>query len=333
MIRENNIIVDSDKCLACGICVDRCIMDNLRLSLPPCRQADDLGINWQGIMRLIAQDKFEEAARELRRFSPLAGLLRKEDLINSTQACTRKRAGNESLDFYGVLQWLLENYEEVIWTGETKSNLPQRIAIDCVNLAALQAAYDLAANGYKLDLFVTPADLEKIKVSAVPEGIDNALKMLKKMGVNININEIKTIQTDDYDAMLVEEDAEEAGVKFFAYPGPMTANVGGTLAGGAKIAKRIKNFLEGFPLDYEMDERVAKGLERFQGINLEDVQSRPGKTLHKQKLSREEVKEEADRCLACGKPFEKNKTCWYCLPCEVACPTGAINVRMPYLIR
>lgn len=332
MIRENNIIIDSDKCLACGICVDRCIMDNLRLSLPPCRQADDLGINWQGIMRLIAQDRFEDAARELRRFAPLAGLLGKEDLGNSMQACTRKRAGNESLDFPGVLQWLLENYEEIVWTGEVKSNLPQRVAINCINLAALQAAYDLAVHGYKIDLFISPADLENIKATA-PESIDKTLDMLKKMGVNVIIQEIKEIQADAYDALLLGENVKDGGIKVFVFPHKMPEKTGIALAEGGRIAKRIKNYLEGFPLDYELDERIANGLERFQGINLENVESRSGKTMGKQKLSREEVKEEAGRCLACGKPFEKNRTCWYCLPCEVACPTGAINVRMPYLIR
>lgn len=25
--------------------------------------------------------------------------------------------------------------------------------------------------------------------------------------------------------------------------------------------------------------------------------------------------------------------CWYCLPCEVDCPTGAITVDIPYLLR
>jgi NAD-dependent dihydropyrimidine dehydrogenase PreA subunit len=25
--------------------------------------------------------------------------------------------------------------------------------------------------------------------------------------------------------------------------------------------------------------------------------------------------------------------CWYCLPCEVDCPTGAVHVAIPYLLR
>jgi len=25
--------------------------------------------------------------------------------------------------------------------------------------------------------------------------------------------------------------------------------------------------------------------------------------------------------------------CWYCMPCEKDCPTGAVTVEIPYLLR
>ena len=25
--------------------------------------------------------------------------------------------------------------------------------------------------------------------------------------------------------------------------------------------------------------------------------------------------------------------CWYCMPCEADCPTGAVKVNIPYLLR
>lgn len=33
------------------------------------------------------------------------------------------------------------------------------------------------------------------------------------------------------------------------------------------------------------------------------------------------------------KAFMKYDECWYCLPCETDCPTGAVNVSIPYLLR
>jgi NADPH-dependent glutamate synthase beta subunit-like oxidoreductase len=50
-------------------------------------------------------------------------------------------------------------------------------------------------------------------------------------------------------------------------------------------------------------------------------------------LEPEAARSEAERCLGCGRPAEVNRTCWYCLPCEIECPVKALEVRMPYLVR
>jgi NAD-dependent dihydropyrimidine dehydrogenase PreA subunit len=34
-----------------------------------------------------------------------------------------------------------------------------------------------------------------------------------------------------------------------------------------------------------------------------------------------------------GKAYMKYDECWYCLPCEKDCPTGAVKVNIPYLLR
>ena len=34
-----------------------------------------------------------------------------------------------------------------------------------------------------------------------------------------------------------------------------------------------------------------------------------------------------------GKAFMKYDECWYCMPCEKDCPTGAMHVDIPYLLR
>jgi formate dehydrogenase major subunit len=50
-------------------------------------------------------------------------------------------------------------------------------------------------------------------------------------------------------------------------------------------------------------------------------------------LESKTAREEAERCLNCGRPGEFNQTCWYCLPCEIECPVEALEVRIPYLVR
>jgi NAD-dependent dihydropyrimidine dehydrogenase PreA subunit len=34
-----------------------------------------------------------------------------------------------------------------------------------------------------------------------------------------------------------------------------------------------------------------------------------------------------------GVAYMRFDECWYCLPCEVDCPTGAVHVDIPYLLR
>ncbi|MGD9194094.1 MAG: hypothetical protein PVH58_19400, partial [Desulfobacterales bacterium] len=52
-----------------------------------------------------------------------------------------------------------------------------------------------------------------------------------------------------------------------------------------------------------------------------------------QGIDRKTARQEAQRCLSCGEPFGKYRTCWFCLPCEVDCPHEALWVEIPYLLR
>jgi NADPH-dependent glutamate synthase beta subunit-like oxidoreductase len=63
------------------------------------------------------------------------------------------------------------------------------------------------------------------------------------------------------------------------------------------------------------------------------VQSRDALKEIEKTLGTKEAREEAERCLNCGRPGEVNQTCWYCLPCEIECPVDALEVRLPYLVR
>jgi len=50
-------------------------------------------------------------------------------------------------------------------------------------------------------------------------------------------------------------------------------------------------------------------------------------------LDDEAARREAERCYSCGVPVGHYRTCWFCLPCEVVCPTEALWVEIPYLLR
>ncbi|HLH12357.1 MAG TPA: ferredoxin family protein [Methylovirgula sp.] len=34
-----------------------------------------------------------------------------------------------------------------------------------------------------------------------------------------------------------------------------------------------------------------------------------------------------------GLAYMRYDECWYCMPCEADCPTGAVKVAIPYLLR
>jgi formate dehydrogenase major subunit len=88
----------------------------------------------------------------------------------------------------------------------------------------------------------------------------------------------------------------------------------------------------GFTRQYEVDLGRAKGGPRGQlprrGIKERDLMKETELA-----LSGDAALIEAERCLSCGRAGELNRTCWYCLPCEIECPVKALEVRMPYLIR
>ena len=105
------------------------------------------------------------------------------------------------------------------------------------------------------------------------------------------------------------------------------------MAAAAKAAHAARNLLEGFDIDYELDERTARGLERFAGLGDREIADTAPVAPAGNLYTGDEAREEASRCLGCGRPYERNRTCWYCLPCEVVCPTQALHVRIPYLIR
>jgi NADPH-dependent glutamate synthase beta subunit-like oxidoreductase len=88
----------------------------------------------------------------------------------------------------------------------------------------------------------------------------------------------------------------------------------------------------GWVRDYEASTRQSTGGPRGK-LKRVDVSQRSitGETYHT--LTREQARKEAKRCLSCGRSFESNRTCWFCLPCEIECPVDALQVRMPYQVR
>jgi len=117
------------------------------------------------------------------------------------------------------------------------------------------------------------------------------------------------------------------------------------MASGKEAAISADRFLRGLSLTYGRDYYAVNGLvneydvpELVVGGPRGEVDRLPAieRSLTRETnltLTPEAAKREAERCLSCGRPFELNRTCWYCLPCEIDCPVQALEVRMPYQVR
>jgi NADPH-dependent glutamate synthase beta subunit-like oxidoreductase len=118
------------------------------------------------------------------------------------------------------------------------------------------------------------------------------------------------------------------------------------MASGKEAAISIDRFLRGQSLDYGRDNYTNNGLIKDYEVPTQNIIggqrgeikrlpfSERGLTRETdQTLRSEQARKEAERCLSCGRAFEANMTCWYCLPCEIECPTQALTVRMPYQVR
>jgi len=118
------------------------------------------------------------------------------------------------------------------------------------------------------------------------------------------------------------------------------------MASGKEAAVSADRFMLGQDMSYARDYDLVNGLDTEYQVSPERAVSGPRGELrrlppYERSLETETVKalrpdealREATRCLSCGRSFEMNQTCWYCLPCEIECPTQALEIRLPYQVR
>jgi len=212
MISDVSIRVNRDLCYACGICVDRCIMDNLRLSVAPCRQACPLNMNCQGYVRLIAQGREEEAALELRAYTPFAGILGRICTSPCEDRCEREASVGDG----SVQRYLAETFQDKLYElPEIAPATGKKVAIVGSGPAGMMAAYELRSYGHQVDVFESGDSPGGFLRRVIPEfrlptsEVDRAIDMLAAMGVQFQTGKkvgrdilFETLE-NDYDAVVV----------------------------------------------------------------------------------------------------------------------------------
>lgn len=381
LIRDTNIKVDRDRCIACGICVDRCVMDNLRLSVAPCRQSCPLHINCQGIMRLIGKGKEPQAIAMLNGFLPFIGLLGILCHAPCEKACARKKVDKPVLirALHRYLAGYASRYISESFTQIVNEQTGKKVAIWGSGPAAMMAAWRLGRSGHQIVMFEPEKEpggalrdyssMSDDHAQAIHGLVDaitaigTDLKMgaktpaFKKLFNSYDVVIITYKDAGDLSRILDHNDIDEKSFqadsrtlqvagqeKMFACKdfGSSKSRLVNALATGKTASESAHRLLLDMPLMWERGFWETKGnvksyapvYELAKHVQQEEKESKEGEDNTILKIDTKEAAIfEAERCLSCGRPFDANQTCWYCLPCEIECPTNAIEVQIPYLLR
>jgi len=185
-----NIYIKRDKCYVCGICIERCILDNLRMYLAPCRQACPIHMNCQGYIRLITQGKEEEGAREMRKDLPFAGIVGRVCTHPCEDKCERRKEDNQAVHIRALKRYLTDNWPAIAHEPVGSKKSGRRVAIVGSGPAGLMAAYELASKGHDVTVFDSASEPGGMLRFGIPafrlpsEETAKSILMLEKMRVD-----------------------------------------------------------------------------------------------------------------------------------------------------
>ena len=218
-VRNKPCYIDTELCCFCGRCKDICpvklpisskkAVDSIsykgvpraffvdKRKRPPCQETCPLGINVQGYLALIANEKFREALKLIRESAPLVGILgrichhpcegecRRSEVDEPIAICSLKRF---------VSDFELEKPCHDIDLPESTEKHQEKIAIIGSGPAGLTAAWELTKLGYEATIFealpVIGGMLRTVIAGyRLPQSIlDNEIDNLKRMGIEIVTN-------------------------------------------------------------------------------------------------------------------------------------------------
>jgi NADPH-dependent glutamate synthase beta subunit-like oxidoreductase len=195
MISDANIKVDRSLCYACGACVERCILDNLRLSLGPCRTACPIDMNCQGYVRLLAQGKVREAAEEMRAGTPFGAILGRICTRPCEPSCERGQI-DSPVSIRAIKRYLADTFPEIAYRPQPPaSETGLSVAVIGSGPAGIAAAYELRAFGHQVTVYESapePGGLLRYGVPAFrlpAETVDRSIGLLTEMGVDFKTSQ------------------------------------------------------------------------------------------------------------------------------------------------
>ncbi len=213
---SDNIQIDPAKCTACGICVDTCILVNLRMKLAPCRQACPLGVNCQGYVQLIARGEDRKAMEMLRETLPFPGILSRICSRPCEDNCHHNQTGSQGVAIRALKRYLDDRFgTEDPPLPEIMPDSKKAVAVIGAGPAGMTAAYDLRARGHGVTIFEAGSAPGGMLRWAIPEFrlpgavLERETALLGRMGVDVRcgveIGKDKTVREirERFDAVVV----------------------------------------------------------------------------------------------------------------------------------
>lgn len=189
---EDNLKVDKEKCIFCGRCADRCILDNIRLKLAPCRQACPMGVNVQGYVQCIKRGKYDQAREIVREKLPFPEIM----CMVCHHPCETRCEKGQNGDPIAI-----RALKRFLFSGGESAPLPEkapatgkRVAVVGAGPAGLVAAYDLALKGHHVVIHEAGSHIGGMLAEGIPsyrlpqEVLDRELAILPAIGVEIVCN-------------------------------------------------------------------------------------------------------------------------------------------------
>lgn len=147
-----SIVIERDKCLACGVCEEYCVLDNIRVQVPPCRAACPVNINPQAYCTLLAMDRPDDALEMIYKDAPFPRLLGYVCHAPCEGECNR-RLVDEAVSIKDLKRFLVDHAEHPAAPVNVGWPTGKRVAIVGAGPAGMMAAVSLRQMGHEVTMF------------------------------------------------------------------------------------------------------------------------------------------------------------------------------------
>lgn len=343
--------IDASKCTGCGICVDVCPLDTLRLNpftkrTPPCQLACPAGVDIRGFINYIKQDMLEASARLLDQALPYPSIVGRLCTYPCEKACARKKV-DDPLNIHRLEEYL-GDYLLSQQPEPVNFRHALKVAVIGSGPVGLAAAHYLCWLGYMVTIFEKKGQIGGSFLREVNAGrlkgeiLDAEIQRLKKMGVTFTVNtglskDFGFVEIADlrFGAVFMAPGVNSDALSMHALEGmdsvffkkvilskrvPLIK----AIASAKTAANRIDRQLQ------RQDAEEMQGDKPDRAVNIPRTGIKPEPRLEEDNgFDDNTAEKEALRCMSCGSLayIAYPEDCMTCYDCEVQCPADAIKVH------